>query len=50
MNPEKREDWDQMLTAPLSGARPAQATEQQVEQEGSDFMAALAMHQGLTHG
>ena len=46
--PERREEWDAMLTAPLEGQ--VQATDRQIEQEGDDFMAAMAMHTQLTSG
>lgn len=34
-----------MLTAALPGQEKAAPTEQQIESEGADFMAAMAMHQ-----
>jgi hypothetical protein len=43
MSNEDREEWEQLLNAPLDGQ--TQATERQIEQEGADFMATLAMHQ-----
>lgn len=45
IDPEKREEWDMMLSAALPGQEKAEPTEQQMEQEGADFMAAMAMHQ-----
>jgi hypothetical protein len=50
MDAEKREQWDYELSAPLPGADPHRVSEQQVEQEAADFMATLAMHQGMTGG
>jgi len=45
MDPEKREEWEQALNAPMEGTR--HPTDLQLEQEGADFMATLQMHQQL---
>lgn len=45
IEPDKREQWEMMLTEPLPGMEAAPATPFQAEQEGADFMAALAAHQ-----
>jgi len=42
---EKRDEWDAMLTAELPGREKAKPTEQQMEQEGADFMATMMAHQ-----
>jgi len=39
-----------MLNDPLPGQAPQRVTERQIEQEGADFMATLAMHQQMTGG
>jgi hypothetical protein len=43
--PDKREEWQQQLEAPFPGMEKAAPTERQIEVEGADFMATLAMHQ-----
>jgi hypothetical protein len=40
IDPEKREEWDAMLEAPLDGSR-AKPTDAQIESEGADFMALM---------
>ena len=45
---ENREEWDTQLIAPLPGQEAALPSEAQIEQEGMDFMAAMAAHQQLT--
>lgn len=45
INPDYREQWEADLVAPLPGQEKKAASEAQVEQEGADFMATLAMHQ-----
>lgn len=45
IEPEKREQWEMMLTEPLPGMEKAAPTSIQAEDEGADFMAAMAMHQ-----
>jgi hypothetical protein len=42
---DKREEWEAQLTAELPGREKAKPTEQQIEQEGADFMAAMMAHQ-----
>jgi hypothetical protein len=52
MQPEDREKWDIMLTAPLPGTekkiRPP--SEAEVDAEGEAFLAAMSTHQSLTGG
>ena len=49
MDPEDREKWDIMLTAPLPGAeKRRQSSEAEVEAEGAAFLAAMSTHQLLT--
>lgn len=48
MEPEDREKWEMMLTAPLPGARPKPPTEHEAEAEGAAFLAAMMQHQTLT--
>jgi hypothetical protein len=45
MDPEKREEWQAMLEAPLPGQERAKPTPFTAAQEGADFMAAMAAHQ-----
>lgn len=45
---KKREEWDSMLEAALPGQEKVAPTERQIESEGADFMAAMAMHQRQT--
>jgi len=47
VEPEKRADWDALLSEPLPHqvARKAEPTPFQAEDEASDFMATMAMHQ-----
>lgn len=45
IDPEKREQWEMELRAPLPGQEKAKPTPFVAEQEASDFMATLAMHQ-----
>lgn len=45
IEPEKREQWEMMLTEPLPGQEKAPPTPFQAEQEANDFMATMAMHQ-----
>lgn len=47
MDPEKREQWEMMLTDPLPGREKAAPSPITAEQEGADFMAAMAAHQGM---
>lgn len=44
--PEKREQWDADLTAPLPWEKASEVkpSEAQVEAEGAMFMAAMAQH------
>jgi hypothetical protein len=48
VNPDKREEWDSLLTAALPGQEKARPTEQQAADEGSAFMATMAMHAART--
>lgn len=50
IEPEKREQWEMMLTEPLPGQVEVKAapTPLQAEDEGADFMAAMAMHAQVT--
>ncbi len=49
MQPEDREKWDIMLTAPLPGTeRRPRLTEAEAEVEGAAFLAAMRTHQTLT--
>ena len=48
MQPDDREKWDMMLTAPLPGGRPARASDTEVEAEGAAFLAAMDAHKTLT--
>lgn len=41
IDPEKREEWEFMLTSPLPG-RERQVTERDIEDEGAAFMALMA--------
>jgi hypothetical protein len=50
IDPEKREEWDVMLTDPLPGREKAAPAPFQVEQEAESFMATLAMHQRVAAG
>lgn len=50
IDPEKREEWDAMLTDPLPGRETTQPAPFQVEDEGASFMATLAMHQRVAAG
>lgn len=45
---DKREEWEMQLTAALPGREKARPTPSVAEQEGADFMAAMAMHQSRT--
>lgn len=45
IEPEKREQWEMMLTEPLPGMETAPPTPIEAEQEGMDFMSTMAMHQ-----
>jgi hypothetical protein len=42
--PEKREQWEIDLAAPLPGQERAAPTPFQAETEGADFMATMAAH------
>jgi len=49
MDPETREKWEMMLTAPLPGTeRTRPPSEVEAEVEGAAFMAAMSQHQTLT--
>lgn len=50
MTPEKREEWDFMLNAPLPGHEQAAPTETVIEAEGEAFMAVMAMNEQVTGG
>jgi hypothetical protein len=50
VDPEKREDWDNDLTAPLPGQERRKPTEAVLEKEASDFMATMMQHKALTGG
>lgn len=41
IDPEKREDWERMLEAPLPGMEKAKPTEVMIEAEGASFMALM---------
>jgi hypothetical protein len=41
LDPEKREEWDAMLMAPLDPSKKAKPTDAQIEAEGADFMALM---------
>jgi hypothetical protein len=45
---DKREEWENMLEAPLPGREKAAPSEAQMEREGSDFMAAMQMHRQVS--
>jgi hypothetical protein len=45
IDPEKREQWEIELRAPLPGWEKVEPTPFVAEQEAADFMATLAMHQ-----
>lgn len=47
MQPEDREKWDMMLSAPLVGAEKRAPSESEVEAEGASFMAAMSAHRNL---
>ena len=47
MQPDDREKWEMMLTAPLPGQK-AGASDNQVEAEGAAFLAAMDAHKTLT--
>jgi hypothetical protein len=52
INPDKREEWEAQLNAPLPGedTRVVVASEADIEREGAMFMAAMSQHQILTGG
>lgn len=45
IEPDKRVEWEAMLTEPLPGQEKAPPTPFQAEDEADAFMATLAMHQ-----
>jgi hypothetical protein len=50
IEPEKREQWEIMLSDPLPGQEKAPPTPFQAEDEAADFMSTLAMHQARGAG
>jgi len=50
INPEKREEWEAQMMAPLPGESPAVVSDAVVEAEGAAFMAAMGQHAALTGG
>jgi hypothetical protein len=45
IDPEKVEDWEMMLSAPLPGEKPAKPTESELEAEGAAFMQMMQIEQ-----
>jgi hypothetical protein len=50
IDPDKREEWIQMLNEPLEGTSPREPTPSQVEAEGASFMAFMGEHQQMKAG
>lgn len=49
IDPEKREDWEYQMNAPIPG-RETQVSEATAEVEGEGFLAMMQQHQSLTSG
>jgi hypothetical protein len=47
---DKREMWEAELRAPLPGREKAAPTTAEIEAEGDEFMATMAMHQARKAG
>jgi hypothetical protein len=48
MDPEKREDWEYQMNAPIPGREAAPVSEGLAEIEGQGFMSMMSQHRQLS--